>query len=733
MTEPKALLAELNPPQREAVQAGDGPVLVLAGPGSGKTRVLTHRIAFLMDEEGIEPWQIMAVTFTNKAAREMKARLVELIGDTGLRGLSIGTFHAFCARLLRIEADYCPFDRRFVIFDDADQRRAVKIALEDLKADEKQFRPRAVLAAISRAKNQLVGPKQYWAHDYWHEVAGRAYVRYQEVLRASNGLDFDDLLMESVSLLRANEDVRRRYQERYRHVLVDEFQDTNTAQYELLRLLVAADEPDAPRNLFVVGDEDQSIYRWRGADYRNVDRFQRDLPGVRTILLEQNYRSSQVILDAARAIIDRNDNRTPKALWTQAERGAPIDRFEAYDESQEAAFVVKTIQAGVAAGRRYGDYAVMYRTNAQSRAIEDALVRRSLPYQLVGGTRFYERREIKDVVSYLRLIHNPADELALERVINVPPRGIGPKAIAGLESWCAALSLATWPALALVSESDGVTPDAPELDRRTVNSLSGFYRVMAELVAARDELPVSKLLAMVLAKTGYEDWLRDGSDEGEERWDNVRELSTVTTDFDALEPPEGLGMLLESVALLSDVDSMEAAPDRVTLLTLHSAKGLEFPVVLITGVEEGILPHSRSRDDPEELAEERRLFYVGITRAQERLHLVHTFRRRVFGSEDVRTPSRFLADLPSSLVVTEGKPITQVTPKRRSLEWETAEKETEAPEQQFKSGDRVRHPSFGDGVVVDSRLSAGDEEVTVAFPDVGVKRLMQSIARLQKQ
>lgn len=782
--DPEALLSTLNERQREAVQAVDGPVLVLAGPGSGKTRVLTSRVAWLVGVEGVPPWRILGVTFTNKAAREMAARLEGLIGRAALEQLTIGTFHAVCARILRREAQSLGFEASFVIYDTDDQLRVIKRALEALNLDPKQYRPQTVLGAISNAKNELIRPAEFTAQTYWHEIAGRVYGGYQALLRENNALDFDDLLLETACLMRDNREVCARYRERYRYLLVDEFQDTNTAQYALLKALAAAEDPEAPHNLFVVGDEDQSIYRWRGADYRNIMRFRKDFPATRTILLEQNYRSTQLILDAAQAVIDQNAHRTPKALWTEAGAGVGLSLLEAYDESEEAAYIVREIEGAVARGARYCDCAVMYRTNAQSRAVEDAFVRHRIPYQLVGGTRFYDRREVRDVLAYLRFLHNPRDQIALERIINVPPRNIGPKSWATLVDWSHALGASLWDALVFIAtgEDRGIAPaDVSVLDNRARNALSAFHAVMAGLFAARASLPVTALLDQLLEATGYQRYLRDGSEEGEERWENVLELRGVAYDFENLPPLEGLATMLESVALVSDVDSLaDGARERVTLLTLHSAKGLEFPIVFIPGVEERVLPHSRSLDDPEAMAEERRLFYVGITRAMRKLTLLHTFRRTIFGTSEVAERSRFLDDLPPEVFASRPPTARGAASARsraiaRQTTWDSrpaaptrrgaaavqgsaqGNAQRSAPGSTpgsaratatgrssggpaatrpggtiFRAGDRVRHPTFGDGVVVSSLSRDGDEEVTVAFAGMGVKKLMQQFARLVK-
>ncbi len=727
MSQAEGLLAQLDERQRAAVVVPGGPVLVLAGPGSGKTRVLTHRVAYVISALDIPPWQIMAVTFTNKAAREMRARLATLLGESALDELTVGTFHAICARVLRREAALCGLDSRFVIYDADDQLRLMRRVLAQMEVDTDRYVPAAVLDAISRAKNELVRPQDYVTPSHWHEVAARAYEHYQAELRALNALDFDDLLMETALLLETQPGVASRYQDRFRHVVVDEFQDTNSAQYAILRQLVAASQRDRPHNLFVVGDEDQSIYRWRGADYRHIGRFLADFPDAVTVLLERNYRSTQNILDAARAVIERNPQRTAKRLWTDVGTGSPITVFEAQNPVEEAEYIALRIEAELGAGAMLGEMAVMYRTNAQSRSIEEALLRHRLPYQLVGATRFYERREIRDVLAYLRLAHNPLDDVALERIINVPPRGIGATTWRRVSELATELGIPRWSAIQeLVA---GSLPDASELlDRRSERYLRAFAELIGSLIARRSELAPSALLACVLAESGYAQWLRDGSSEGEERWENIGELLGVAREFDTLPPQEGLLAFLESAALVSDTDNLSYAPDRVTLLTLHAAKGLEFRTVFLAGLEEGLLPHSRSLEDAEALAEERRLFYVGITRARERLYLVHAFRRRTFGSEEPRQRSRFLDDLPPHVLAS---PLRPAPARARAVTW-SAGKTAPARDEAFRAGDRVRHPQFGVGIVVTSRACDGDQEVVVAFDGYGVRRVMQHLAEMER-
>ncbi|KPL22783.1 MAG: hypothetical protein AMJ93_06370 [Anaerolineae bacterium SM23_84] len=730
------LLNELNAAQRQAVEALDGPVLVLAGPGSGKTRVLTYRVAYLVRECGINPYNIMAVTFTNKAAREMRNRLDNLIGARHLQQLTIGTFHAICARLLRREAKVIGFPPNFVIYDRADQLGLVRQALKELDLDEKMYRPAAIQGAISKAKRSLLTPEEYNPPSYWHEVAGRAYARYQQLLRANSALDFDDLLMYAVRLLYEHNRILQRYQERYVYVLVDEFQDTDSAQYQLVRLLTAK-----RGNLFAVGDEDQSIYGWRGADFRNVRRFRDDYPKAQVMLLEQNYRSTQNILEAARHVISHNTLRTDKRLWTTNDHGLPITVYEAYDEQEEAEYVVSEVEKLVAEGHcRLRDCAIMYRTNAQSRVIEDAFVRHGLPYKLVGATRFYERREIKDALAYLRLIHNPYDDVSLKRILNVPPRGIGDRTERALAAWAAKKSVPLYTALQLLKDAPekrdaarGKKDEATNaislvspFDTRSSRVLLALLTLLDRWIAARSDSSVLELLDRVLADSGYDDYVRDGTDEGQDRWENIQELRTVAREYSDLPVDTALTTFLEDVALVSDVDNLRDEVDAATLLTLHMAKGLEFGGVFIAGLEEGVLPHSRSMGEPEEMEEERRLCYVGMTRAKERLYLVHTFRRTRFGTQELSQPSRFLRDIPSRL--TKGKQAR--APARRKT---TLERTRQRAPCSFAPGDRVQHPQFGEGVVVSSQARGGDEELIVAFAGkAGIKRLMASFAGIKR-
>jgi DNA helicase-2/ATP-dependent DNA helicase PcrA len=719
-------LEGLNPQQQQAVMAGLGPVLVLAGPGSGKTRVLTQRIAYLIGQMGVRPYQILAVTFTNKAAREMENRVAGILGEQA-QGVSLGTFHATCARLLRREAESLPFTSSFVIFDADDQLNVVKAALADLNLDEKRNRPQGIHAAISNAKNELLLPEQIPVQTYRDEVVKRVYQRYQELLLASNALDFDDLLLWTAYLMEENPQVRQKYSRRYEHVLVDEFQDTNMAQYTLLKHLASFHG-----NLFAVGDADQSIYRWRGADYRNVLRFEQDFSDAQVILLEQNYRSTQAILDVAMAVIDRNPHRTPKRLFTDRGQGQKVLLHEAMDDRVEAAFVVDSIATLVARKQAQpGDFAVMYRTNAQSRLLEEAFLHANLPYKLVGAQRFYGRREIKDVIAYLRLIYNPSDEISLTRVINIPPRGIGEKTLITLRTQAQKNDLPL--GRLLLELVQGENPAWREaFAGRAGAALERFGNLLSGWQALQGDLSPLNLMDRVLEDVDYRSFIDDGTDEGKDRWDNVMELRRLAGEY----RERSLADFLEDVALVSDQDTLEAGANVPTLLTLHAAKGLEFPVVFIVGLNDGTLPHSRSFDDPEAMMEERRLLYVGITRAKDRLLLVYSQNRSAFGYGEPVDPSRFLEDIPSHLLA-EAQPSSKkkrTSSSRSSFtdRWESPRTSaTPLVTQRYQPGMRVQHSSWGEGMVLNSRLQDDDETVDVFFESVGLKRLAASLARLE--
>jgi DNA helicase-2/ATP-dependent DNA helicase PcrA len=749
-------LEELNPGQREAVQAECGPVLVLAGPGSGKTRVLTYRVAYLVHACGAAPWNVMAVTFTNKAAREMKERLAPagevpthssaLLSPRQLEGLTVGTFHATCARILRRENQALQgWDANFVIYDTDDQLALVRQALRALNVDDKKHKPSAILNIISNCKNDLVAPDAFRTATYLEEVARRVYEQYQRLLQENNAFDFDDLLMKTVDLLRERADLLSAYRQRFQHILVDEFQDTNLAQYELVKLL-AGPQP----SLFAVADEDQSIYSWRGADYRNVLRFRDDYPKHRLILLEQNYRSTTNILEAAKHVIRRNTQRVDKNLFTQRGNGAMIRVVEAYNEQAEAQFVVDEIARLQARGEApAGGCAIMYRTNAQSRVIEEEFITRGMPYQLVRGTRFYERKEIRDALAYLRLIHNPHDSVSLARVINTPARGIGAQTLADLEQWAFKQGASTFDSLLrLREEVDGVHLPLPSpFTARARNALTKFVDVLQRLIAAREQASLPELYDLMLARTGYRDFVRDSTHEGEERWETLTELRRVTQEYTGAEPGDALPLFLEQVALVSDADGLRENGAGPALLTLHSAKGLEFPVVFIVGMDEGVLPHMRSMEGREAMEEERRLCYVGITRARDRLYMVHTFRRSIQGQDGVSVPSRFLHDIPEELIEGRSRPGRQPveSPASRGPNVTRRSSSTAQPTKppahsaavrkaqvRFQVGDAVVHSRFGEGVVIASHLTSDDQEIEVNFPEQGVKRLSVNLAPLQR-
>jgi DNA helicase-2/ATP-dependent DNA helicase PcrA len=807
---PQQILERLNPPQREAVSHLTGPLLILAGAGSGKTRVLAHRVAYLI-ATSYKPWQILAVTFTNKAAGEMRERIAGLIGEEEARQAAIGTFHAICARILRREGTAIGLSRSFTIYDRADQVALAKTILRRLDLDEKRFSPAGMLAWIGQRKDELadVATARKQAANFYDETAAGFYAAYQAQLAEDDAVDFDDLLMRVVELFEAHPDVLARYQERWQQILVDEYQDTNRAQYLICRHLAAKN-----RNLAVVGDDDQSIYSWRGADLRNILDFEADYPDTKIVKLEQNYRSTQTILDAAHAVVSRNAGRKEKKLWTDRGTGTQITLFDAYNEYEEAEFVSRQVERLVGgAGRgslnrlltsraddsegslRYGEIAVSYRINAQSRVIEESFMRFGIPYQLVGGTRFYERREVKDALAYVRLARNPADRVALERIINVPARGIGAKTVEELRAWAAVRNTSLWEAVRHAGEN-------ANLMARARTQLAGFTSLIEGLIAMVPSEPPSAIVDAATERSGLRDVLLDGSEEGEERWANVTELRNHAAEFDEIAAPEGLARFLEEVALVSDQDGLEDAPDRVTLITLHAAKGLEFPIVFIVGLEEGLLPHRRALEDERELEEERRLAYVGMTRAKDRLYLVHAHHRSTYGVGAQSEPSRFLAELPEELIAAERSatpyrrggrlpdrtddaygwlPGGYRSPSRRvretlrpvtlpdmnappagsaldaarrrvaSTSYEggapvdlgtgtfvtpaangAAGATTTQSAPSWEPGQRVRHRRYGTGTVISSQLVKGEEEITVRFDEHGDKYLIAAYAGLER-
>jgi DNA helicase-2/ATP-dependent DNA helicase PcrA len=825
------IVAALNPEQARAVTTTDGPLLILAGAGSGKTRVLAHRVAYLIGVKGVKPWHVLAVTFTNKAAAEMRARILALVGEPG-RDVAMGTFHSLCARVLRRDGAAIGIEPRFAIYDTDDQTSTMKLVLRELEmAGTSEVKPSVLLAQIGRWKNDLLGPDaaETAARGYYEEVAARAYARYQARLKAANALDFDDLLNEAVRLFETAPAVLAAYQDRWRYLHVDEYQDTNRAQYLWVRALAAKH-----RNLAVVGDDDQSIYSWRGADLRNILDFERDYPDATVVKLEQNYRSTQLILDAAHAVVSRNVGRKEKKLWTENPRGVLIERFEADSEDEEAEWIARQSEAlvgGRGAGgsvlarradegdeRQYRlrDIAIMYRTNAQSRAIEEAFLRYGLRYQLVGGTRFYQRREVKDALAYLRVVRSDRDSAAFERVINVPPRGIGEKTVGLLREATGRHGGDVWAALTGLATADDV-------GSRVKSALGAFAEMVGRLRRLVGVLDLPELLDAVLEQSGYRAMLADGSQEGEDRWANLLELRAVVARYSDLEPEDALDRLLEETALVADQDAYKADADAVTLITLHAAKGLEFDAVFISGLEEGVFPHQRALDDQRQMEEERRLAYVGLTRARHRLYLTHAATRATWGRGGFSIPSRFLLEIPGDLMhgprlVTqddfdddqrpaderngEGYDLSyiigpragsRIVGRRSAAAWaprERAERPQLPPgggytptpvgasgtrsdaglrspwdrwppiglpddpardaavsappvrpvvpprpivpgERRYRDGDRVRHAAFGEGTVVSSKLTRDDEEVTVAFPEQGVKKLLASLANLE--
>jgi DNA helicase II / ATP-dependent DNA helicase PcrA len=751
------LLDELNPEQREAVTHTEGPLLILAGAGSGKTRVLTHRVAYLL-RQGVPGANILAVTFTNKAAAEMKERILRLVGSRAYESW-IGTFHATCARLLRQEGEAIGLHRDFVVFDDTDQLAVIRECLAALDIADDRFKPRPVLSAISRAKEELIGPEEYRRkfHGLFEDVVARVFPLYQEKLAASRAVDFDDLIAFAVRLLREHPSVREYYADKFRYILIDEYQDVNRAQYVLVKLLA-----EKHRNLCVVGDDDQSVYKFRGADVRLILAFEEDYPDAKVIKLERNYRSTQTILDAAYHVVRHNRGRKEKRLWTDRDGGTPILFHEATDEHDEASFVARAIQAAVDRGSLYGDFAILYRTNAQSRVLEELLLRYRMPHRVVGSHRFYDRREVKDILAYLRLVANPHDAVSLRRVINSPPRSIGAVTMQRLEAYAQAEEVSLFDALKAADQIEGITARARAAIRQ-------FVEILELLALYRDSLSVTALVSEVLDRTGYIRELKsEGTLEAHDREQNVQELISVTKEFDSSAEEKTLSAFLEHVALMSDVDTYQQSESTVTLMTLHAAKGLEFPGVFLVGMEEGIFPHSRALYEEQELEEERRLCYVGITRAKEQLTLTSAARRTLFGSVQVNRPSRFLGEIPEELFGDALPSARRRDPRVADTRWgdeddgpviggqrsPASRREGSSsirsldvnqlvdalktrgsaarPAGAFQAGDRVRHDRFGDGIVTRSRGAGEEEQVTVIFPGHGEKTLLAGIARLQK-
>lgn len=734
----------LNPQQAEAVINTEGPMLIMAGAGSGKTKVLTCRVANLL-QKGVRPYRILAITFTNKAAAEMRERVNNMSGPAA-KDVWLFTFHAFCARFLRMEIDKLPgYGGNFAIYDTADSQNLIKQILKEMNLDDKRFQPSGILSRISNAKNALQDAEAFarQAGDFYEQKVADIYSRYEQKLQLNNALDFDDLLMLSIKLLQENKEVREKYQDRFDYLLVDEYQDTNHAQYLLTKFLAAKH-----RNICVVGDADQSIYGWRGADIQNILDFEKDYPDAKVIKLEQNYRSTQIILDAANAVIENNTGRKPKNLWTENKSGADIIYFQAVDERDEARFVIEQLQnLQRTENKKLGDMAILYRTNTQSRIFEEMLIKSGISYNMVGGLKFYERKEIKDIIAYLRVIFNPADSLSLLRIINVPKRGIGDASLAKIQAYAAANNVSLFEAVSNAAAIDG-------LSSRFVSKLDDLAGIIFELMNLANEAPVEDLIDRVLRDTGYlEELENERTPQAQSRIDNLHELISVAQEFAASEEENNLENFLAHVALVSDIDDTELGEDAITLMTLHSSKGLEFPVVFLVGMEEGLFPHARTLMDETEIEEERRLCYVGITRAKEKLFLSSTKMRTIYGNTVTYPPSRFLQEIPARLVKTikrqerfsaleNFKQVSEKYSARPQKPASTFNPHSFMPQKpaaaaggtgtRFNTGDRVSHSKWGEGMVVSVKGSPDGQEVKVAFAGAGVRSLLTKYAVLKK-
>lgn len=757
------LLTGMNDRQAEAVQTTDGPLLIMAGAGSGKTRVLTHRIAYLIDEKLVNPWNILAITFTNKAAREMKERAFSL--NQATEDCLIATFHSMCVRILRREADHIGYNRNFTIVDPGEQRTLMKRILKNLNLDPKKWNERAILGTISNAKNDLIDEVAYenMAGDMYTEIVAKCYTAYQKELRQSEAMDFDDLIMLTLRLFDQNPDVLTYYQQRYQYIHVDEYQDTNHAQYQLVKLLASRF-----KNICVVGDADQSIYGWRGADMQNILDFEKDYPEAKVVLLEENYRSTKTILQAANEVIRNNRNRRPKNLWTQNEDGEEIVYYRANDEQDEALFVARTIDQLTREGYSHKDFAVLYRTNAQSRTVEEALLKANIPYTMVGGTKFYSRKEIRDVISYLNLIANPSDNISYERVVNEPKRGVGPGTVEKIRNFAASQNVSLLEASSQIMLS--------LVKGKAAQSVFDFANLILNLRERLDELTVTELVEIVLEKTGYtEQLVAQGTLESQARIENIEEFLSVTKNFDERSENDteetGLDKLshfLNDLALVADTDDAGTQESsEVTLMTLHAAKGLEFPVVFIIGMEENVFPLSRATEEEDELEEERRLAYVGITRAEKVLFLTNANSRLLYGKTNYNRPTRFLNEISSDLLnyqglarpantsfkasYVNGKTVQfgqgtslaqalqerkrQVGPSSISSSQLPFGKNIEAtqPDLNWAIGDIAHHKKWGDGTVLEVSGSGGSLELKINFPEVGLKKLLASVAPIEKK
>ncbi|MGI6225393.1 MAG: DNA helicase PcrA [Peptococcales bacterium] len=718
-----SILDSLNPEQQEAVQCTEGPLLILAGAGSGKTRVLTHRIAYLIYEKKIYPRNILAITFTNKAAQEMRERLEKLVGLAAER-LWVATFHSTCLRILRWEINELGYTKDFVIYDDADQQTLIKMILKEMNLDEKKYTPRSISSRISSYKNELKTPSaasRELGNNYYDQQIINIYAEYQKRLKSNNALDFDDLIMLTVQLFKENPEVLEKYQERFKYILVDEYQDTNTAQYMLINLLAAKH-----KNLCVVGDDDQSIYVWRGADIKNILSFEEDYPEAKVIKLEQNYRSTQNILSAANEVVKNNSRRKPKSLWTDKGSGEKLYYYNAQDEVDEAFFIVRMVRQIIEREQKeYKDFAVLCRTTGQFRAIEESLIRGNIPYRVFGGTKFYDRKEIKDILAYLKVIANPLDEISLRRIINTPKRGIGDSSWDKLVSFAAINGKTIYDVLA--------EPQSAGIATRTTNAIKGFYKQIQGFRELSNN-NITGLTNKILEETGYLQELQlEKTVEAETRLENLQEFLTVTKKYDMESQGGDLSTFLAEISLMTDIDNYDQGEDALVIMTMHGAKGLEFPVVFITGMEENLFPHSRSINstDPEEIEEERRLCYVAITRAQERVYLTGAWRRTIYGRDAYNAPSRFIDEIPERYLESSPKkrepqnPINSFsnvipfTPKVSSIG-------------SFNIGDKVTHSKWGEGLVVSVKGTGDDAEISVAFPDQGIKKLIAKYAPIKK-
>lgn len=744
MSSKAELLNGMNPRQKEAVLHTDGPLLLMAGAGSGKTRVLTHRIAYLIEEKEVNPWNILAITFTNKAAKEMKER-VNAILTSGGEDVWVSTFHSMCVRILRRDVDFIGYNRNFTIIDSSEQLTLMKRILKELNIDPKKYDPRSILGTISQAKNSLQTPQDFakMQGSYYEEIAAKCYAAYQKELQYNQCMDFDDLIMNTIRLFEEHPDSLTYYQNKFHYIHVDEYQDTNHAQYTLVNLLAGRF-----RNLCVVGDADQSIYGWRGADMQNILDFEKDYPDAAVILLEQNYRSTKNILSAANQVIENNSNRKPKNLWTENKEGNKITYYRADNERDETRFIVDRMQEEIRSNHRnYGDFAILYRTNAQSRVMEETLLKANIPYKMVGGHKFYDRKEIKDILAYLNVLANPQDSISFERIVNSPKRGIGPGSIEKLRSFA---SLHEWP---LLEAAQNV--DLANIGGKAGQQLGAFGEMIQEVTQMIPYLTVTELTKEVLDRSGYlEDLKIQNTLEAQARIENLEEFLTVTQEFDkqfeqqneedADAPEEKLTVFLNDLALVSDIDNLEEDASQVTLMTLHAAKGLEFPVVFLIGLEEGVFPLSRALMEESELEEERRLAYVGITRAEEALYLTNAFSRTLYGRTQYNRPSRFVEEIDQELLEIEGmRPTPKKTPvfAKKTAAYSYKQPETAVvssksaaggEKNSWKPGDKVKHKKWGIGTVVRVSGTSKDLELDVAFPNQGVKRLLAAFAPIEK-